>query len=148
MVENSTRTKEKLFYKVDHNKQPVANKNYKDTIFRKLFHEKKEHLELYNALNNSNYSEEQAVEIAIDECIKEGILSEFLSRNRAEAIMFSIYEHNEEREWQKLRESEREYGIEIGREEERNRLIQNLMNNRGMTLEEAKELLGIGSEFV
>lgn len=28
--------------------------------------------------------------------------------------MFSINEHNEEREWQKLRESEREYGIELG----------------------------------
>ena len=302
MVEDSTRTKEELFYKADSNKQPAVNKNYKDTIFRKLFHNKKELLGLYNALNDSCYSKEedleivtldsclylsirndlafildfrmylyehqstpspnmplrnlfyvsqeyyamvdneslfgerpvripaprfvvfyngqsaqpekqilklsdlympketepvlelqvlvlninkgyntwlrekcktlheymlyvekvryyrnvlkyplkQAVEIAIDECIKEGILAEFLSRNRAEAVMFSINEHNEEREWQKLRESEREYGIEIGiergREEEQKRLVENLMRNKGMTLEEAKEVLGIENE--
>ena len=48
---------------------------------------------------------EKAVDIAIDECISEGILVEFLSRNRAEAAMFTIHEHDEEREWMKLRES-------------------------------------------
>ena len=79
----------------------------------------------------------------INEFAKEGILAEFLGRNRAEAVIFSINEHNEEREWQKLRESEREYGIEIGMEQERNRLLHNLMKNKGMSLEEAKEVLGI-----
>ena len=93
--------------------------------------------------NILKYPLKQAVEMAIDECIKEGILAEFLGRNRAEAIMFSINEHNEEREWQKLRESEREYGIEIGMEQERNRLLHNLMKNKGMSLDEAKEVLGI-----
>ena len=32
------------------------NKKYKDRIFRMIFHEKKELLELYNAVNNSNYT--------------------------------------------------------------------------------------------
>jgi len=32
----------------------------------------------------------QAVECAVDECIKEGILAEFLSKNRAEVISMSI----------------------------------------------------------
>lgn len=290
-MENSTITKEELFYKAGLNKPSTVNKNYKDTIFRKLFHKKKELLNLYNALNDSDYSEEeeleiitldsclylsirndlafvldfrmhlyehqstpspnmplrdlfyvaqeyysmvdndslfgqrkvkipaprfivfyngmdtqpeqqvlklsdlyitkeekpmlelkvlilninegyndwlkekcktldeymryvnrvryyrnvvkyslkQAIEIAIDECIKEGILAEFLSKNRAEAIMFSIYEHNEEREWQKLRDSERKFGQELEREQ----LLQNLMKNKNMTYEEAKEALGI-----
>ena len=57
---------------------------------------------------------EQAVDIAIDECISEGILVEFLSRNRAEAAMFTIHEHNEEREWMKLRESFKLYAYEQG----------------------------------
>ena len=39
---------------------------------------------------------EEAVERAITECIQEGILAEFLKRNRAEAIKVSIYEYNEE----------------------------------------------------
>ena len=37
-----------------------------------------------------------AVPLAIDECIKEEILEEFLSSQRAEAIAMSIYEYNEE----------------------------------------------------
>ena len=45
------------------------------------------------------YAEEEsidkAVERAITECIKEGILSEFLSKNRAEAKKMSIYEYDE-----------------------------------------------------
>ena len=89
----------------------------------------------------------KTIEIIINEFAKEGILAEFLGRDRAEAVMFSINKHNEEREWQKLRESEREYGIEIGmergREEEQKRLVQNLMKNKGMSLDEAKEVLGI-----
>ena len=39
------------------------NKNYKDTLFRKLFGEdKKEALSLYNALNDSNYTNEDELE--------------------------------------------------------------------------------------
>ena len=39
---------------------------------------------------------EEAVEQAISECIQEGILSEFLKQNRAEAKQVSIYEYDEE----------------------------------------------------
>lgn len=37
-----------------------------------------------------------AVERAVDECIKERILEDFLRKNRAEAIKMSIYEYDEE----------------------------------------------------
>ena len=40
---------------------------------------------------------ETAVKEAIDECIAEGILSEFLGKNRAEAISMSIYEYDLEK---------------------------------------------------
>ena len=38
---------------------------------------------------------EDAVEQAINECIREGILAEFLSKNRAEAKTMSIFEYDE-----------------------------------------------------
>lgn len=40
---------------------------------------------------------DEAVERAITECIREGILADFLRKNRAEAKKVSIYEYDEER---------------------------------------------------
>ena len=45
-----------------------------------------------------------AVERAVTECIAEGILSEFLSKNRAEASKVSIYEYDEEKHMRQVRE--------------------------------------------
>ena len=56
----------------------------------------------------------EAVELAITECIREGILSDFLSRNRAEVLKVSIFEYDQEVEEKKLREAEFEYGRETG----------------------------------
>ena len=47
-----------------------------------------------------------AVDTAVTECIKEGILAEFLSAQRAEVVAMSIFEYNEEEELKKLRKSE------------------------------------------
>lgn len=55
----------------------------------------------------------EAVERAVEYCIKNGILSEFLSKNRAEVITVSILEYDEE----KHIKSEREEWREIGRSE-------------------------------
>ena len=63
MVEDSTRTKDELFDNNNSKRQVNANTKYRDTAFRKLFHQKKELLELYNALNNSNYTREEDLEI-------------------------------------------------------------------------------------
>ncbi|MCB7376915.1 hypothetical protein, partial [Bariatricus massiliensis] len=51
-----------------------------------------------------NVSLSEAVEQAITECIKEGILSEFLSKNRTEAKKVSIYEYDEEKVMRMMRE--------------------------------------------
>ena len=48
---------------------------------------------------------EEAVEQAISECIQEGILSEFLKQNRAEAKQVSIYEYDEEKHMRQEREA-------------------------------------------
>lgn len=55
----------------------------------------------------------KAVEEAVDDCIRNGILSDFLEKNRAEAIAVSIFEYDEE----KHMKSERKEWREIGREE-------------------------------
>ena len=60
---------------------------------------------------------EEAVEQAISECIQEGILSEFLKQNRAEAKQVSIYEYDEEKHMRQEREASWEEGREEGIEE-------------------------------
>lgn len=57
----------------------------------------------------------EAVERAVDYCIEADILSEFLRKNRAEAIKVSIYEYDEELHFKTLFEE----GVERGREPER-----------------------------
>lgn len=58
---------------------------------------------------------ENAVELAVSECINEGILSDFLIQNKSEAISMSIFEFDEEREMALIRRDEREIGREEGR---------------------------------
>ena len=55
---------------------------------------------------------EEAVERAITECIAEGILREFLMKNRAEAKAVSIYEYSEEEHIRMEREDAFQAGIE------------------------------------
>ena len=57
---------------------------------------------------------EDAVERAITECIQEGILSEFLKKNRAEAKKVSIYEYDEEKHMRQTREEGFEDGYGDG----------------------------------
>lgn len=55
-----------------------------------------------------------AVEQAITECISEGILADFLRKNRAEAKKVSIYEYDEERHMRQTREEGMEEGYANG----------------------------------
>lgn len=56
----------------------------------------------------------EAVEKAIDECIKKGILAEFLRKNRAEVLRVSIFEYDEEKHMRLEREESRQEGFEEG----------------------------------
>ncbi len=66
---------------------------------------------------------DEAVERAVTECIREGILAEFLKKNRAEVVKVSIFEYDKEKEEKKLRKAEYEYGREQGRTEGETRLL-------------------------
>ena len=59
------------------------------------------------------------MERTITECIAEGILKEFLIKNRAEAKAVSIYEYNEEEHLRMERENAFEDGLKIGIEQEK-----------------------------
>ena len=55
-----------------------------------------------------------AVEQAVTGCIREGILEEFLRRNRSEAMKVSIYEYDAEKHLRMEREEAREDGYRNG----------------------------------
>ena len=99
-----------------------------------------------------NVSLSEAVEQAITECIKEGILSEFFSKNRTEAKKVSIYEYDEEKVMRMMREAAREdgweEGLQKGREEGIKEGIEQKLKGlickklaKGKTLEEIAEIL-------
>ena len=56
----------------------------------------------------------EAIERAIEECIRERILSDFLRKNRAEALEMSWYEYNEELHLKNERQIAYEEGLEFG----------------------------------
>lgn len=74
---------------------------------------------------------ESAVEQAITECIKEGILASFLMKYRSEAKKMSIYEYDEERQ----RRFDKEEGYTDGRNDLLRELIMKKLN-RGKSIEE------------
>ena len=79
---------------------------------------------------------DKAVEQAVTECIQEGILKEFLEKNKAEAMKVSIYEYDEDRH---IRQ-EREEAWEEGREA----VLQSLIRKK---LEKGKSLREIADEL-
>ena len=57
---------------------------------------------------------DEAVGKAVDECIQQGILREFLLRNKAEVVRMSIYEYDEESTRSAIRDTAYERGVEDG----------------------------------
>ena len=56
----------------------------------------------------------EAVKLAVDECIRNNILSEFLRANKSAVISMSIFEYDKEEEERKLRKAEYEAGVADG----------------------------------
>ena len=76
---------------------------------------------------------EDAVNKAIEECIKEGVLADFLQKNRSEVKMWSILEYDQEVEEKKLRKAEYEAGLEAGLETGRSEGIE-IGKSEGITI--------------
>lgn len=60
---------------------------------------------------------DDGVKLAIEHCINEGIIEDFLRKNRSEVEMTSIFEYNKEEEDRKLYEAGVEQGMEKGIEQ-------------------------------
>ena len=81
----------------------------------------------------------------VSECIEEGILAEFLSKNRAEAIKVSIYEYDQEKHIRQEREASREEGIREGIIRGRSERIWHALE-KGAEPESLKQLFDVTEE--
>ena len=66
----------------------------------------------------------EAVTLAVNDCINERILEEFLRQNRSEVIAMSIFEYNKEEEERKIRKAEYEAGFAKGESRGTERVLQ------------------------
>ena len=82
----------------------------------------------------------EAVERAITECIREGVLKEFLEKNRREAKNVSIYEYDQEKHIRQEREEAWEAGERKGEENKIMELIQKKLA-KGKSVSEIAEAL-------
>lgn len=89
-----------------------------------------------------------AVGRAVDECIKENILADFLRKNRAEAIHMSIFEYDEERELALLRKDEYNAGVESGKRESTETIVLRMLSTGTYPLEEIARISGMDIEEV
>lgn len=86
----------------------------------------------------------EAVDRAMDECIREDVLREFLMKYRAEARAMSIFEYDQERHMQQEREAGIEKGRRIGLAEGEEHLLRRQVQknlSRGMSISEIAEVL-------
>lgn len=90
---------------------------------------------------------EEAVERAIEECIQEGILKEFLEKNRAEAKNMSIFEYDQERHIKQEREEAWEEGRKAGKRDMLWKLAEKKLR-KGKTITEIAEELEESEETI
>lgn len=90
---------------------------------------------------------EDAVERAVTECIREGILEDFLRKNRAEAKRMSIYEYDQARHIRQEREEAWEDGKNEGRQENQ-RIVAINLAKMGMSVEKIAQAIEIDMSTV
>ena len=81
----------------------------------------------------------EAVDYAVKECIREGILKEFLLQNRAEVMQMSIFEYDQEAHMRLVREEGWEEGERAGEMRAHAELILN-MHKKGYSLEQIADI--------
>jgi len=96
-----------------------------------------------------------AVYKAVDDCIREGILADFLREQRAEVIEMCIYEYDQEKHMQLIKEENWEdghaaglseglsQGLSQGREENLIENVRSLMSSMNLTAEQALNALSV-----
>lgn len=91
---------------------------------------------------SEQYPLEDAIEQTVEECIREGVLRDFLQANRAEVKKMCLYEYDEEQQ----RKWDREEGREEGREEEKRIMAERLLEQKLLPEEKIMEVVGFTVE--
>ncbi len=81
--------------------------------------------------NAKRCSLESAVEMAIDSCIRDGILEDFLQKRRAEVMSMSLYEYDQEKHFRQIAEDSRSEGWEAGKAEGKAETIVSILSEYG-----------------
>lgn len=89
----------------------------------------------------------EAVEQAIKECLQEGILVDFLRRNKSEVIAMSIFEYDKDKEEKKLRKAEYEYGYDSGYEAGFEKVVRSMIADK-VSVEKIKRYTGYTAEKI
>ena len=91
---------------------------------------------------SEQYPLEDAIEQTVEECIREGVLRDFLQANRAEVKKMCLYEYDEEQQ----RKWDREEGREEGRKEEKRIMAERLLEQELLPEEKIMEIVGFTVE--
>ena len=131
------------------------SREYKSDVFSMLMENKTYALEVYNALNDTDYTDPEAVETAIDECIREHILEDFFLARKDEVMKMTHLDYTWEKREKMIRKEEYEDGVKDGeaRGEERSRsaiigtmlaagIDVSIILKSGFTMEEIKKAGG------
>ena len=95
-------------------------------------------------LRESEYGElEHAIELAIDHCIGENVLREFLMKHRTEVVKVMRLDYTFDRQLMLERADSREEGREEGREEEKEKIAVRMLQIGKLTMEEIAEYSGL-----
>lgn len=89
----------------------------------------------------------RAINRAIDKCIKENVLAEFLQENRDEVVQVTTLDYTFDRQIMLEREEALAEGRAEGREEEQKKLLTNMINN-GVTVDVVAKLTGVSAKEV
>lgn len=101
-------------------------RNHKDNVFCMLYREKKNLLSLYNAVNGTNYENEEELEVVTLEdaicmkirndaaCVTENVLAGFFREHRKEIVKMGIFEFDQELHDQAMRKDGEVIGYEKG----------------------------------
>ena len=92
---------------------------------------------------------DQAVQIAVDECIGEGILVDFLKENKAGVVAMSIFEYDEELHLRTLREEgfEEKLISLVCRKLQKNKLPEVIAEELEEDLSHVEEICEIAKQF-
>lgn len=88
----------------------------------------------------------EALNMAVDYCIAQGILSAFLRKNRAEVLGMLLEEFDAEKYERTLREEGRQEGREIGDAVRPADSVRHVMMKSGASLNEACDMIGVTTE--